>query len=267
MFSILNTFVLKPIKLTIQIEAVEDSMIDCYITNEAGNNHLNFLTGEETVTFNKENQLATIVRKNQHQFKKVIRSAIKGNIKVGQVISCVFIENFNFLKDGDFDKFIRVDRRDGKLEITTSNKSIGKVHKIYADGCFLSESKKSGYGGFTEDTVGKQEIFFKTFNYGSSNLMELLAVTEGLQHLQAVNTIQVNTDSRFVIRGLAQWCHFWNHNNWLTAYGRDVKYVKYWQLAYRLCEDKLVEFNWIKGHSGDFQHDFCHQLAKESTMD
>lgn len=254
---------MKPIKLTIQIKAVSESNIDCFVFNETENIQLTFLVSDGSITLSKENQFAATLLKNRHQFEKVIRSAIKGNIKVGQSISCVFIEDFNFLIDKDFIRFIQVDQRSGKLDIIVSDFGSRDIHKIYADGSFLSETKKSGYGGFTEDPDGKQEIFFQSFDDGSSNLMELLAVTEGLERLQSVKRVQVNTDSRFVIRGLVQWCHFWKHNDWQTAYGREVKYVKYWQRAFSLCEDKFVEFNWIKGHSGNRKQDFCHQLAKE----
>ena len=256
---------MKPIKLTIQIKAVNESDIDCFIFNEAENNQLNFLISNGNITLDKKNQLASIIYNNHHQFEKVIRSAIKGNIKVRQIINCVFIENFNFLKDRDFVKFIRVDTRSGKLDITTSDSGSIDIHKIYADGSFVSETKKSGYGGFTEEPDGKQDIFFQSFDEGSSNLIELLAITEGLQRLSSVKEIQVNTDSRYVIRGLIQWCHFWKYNNWQTAYGRDVRYTKHWQQAFSLCENKLIEFKWIKGHSGNKKQDFCHQLAKELT--
>ncbi|MBI9067510.1 MAG: hypothetical protein JEZ09_09485 [Salinivirgaceae bacterium] len=254
-----------PIKITIQIETISDSIIACYIFNELENNRLNFYTSDGILILKHENTLAITIRKNQFQFEKVIRSALKGNIKVGQIINCVFIEDFNFLNESDFNKFIRVDRRNDKLDITTSDSATTDIHKIYADGSFACETLKAGYGGFTEDPNGKQEIFFKSFDDGSSNLMELLAVTEGLQRLQAIKKLQVNTDSRFVIRGLVQWCHFWRHNNWQTAFGEDVKYAESWKNAYRLCEDKFVEFKWIKGHSGNMKQDFCHQLAKEST--
>ncbi|MRT93649.1 ribonuclease H [Ancylomarina sp. 16SWW S1-10-2] len=256
---------MKPIKLTIQIEAINESNIYCFIFNEVGNIQLNFLISDGSITLNKESQLATIIYNNQHQFEKVIRSVIKGNIKVGQIINCVFIENFKFLKDNDFMKFIRVDTRSGKLDMTMSDSGSRDIHKIYADGSFVSETKKSGYGGFIEDPEGKQDIFYQSFDDGSSNLMELLAVTDGLQRLQSIQRLQINTDSRYVIRGLVQWCHFWKHNNWQTAYGRDVRYAKQWQQASSLCQNKFVEFKWIKGHSGNMKQDFCHQLAKEIT--
>lgn len=254
---------MKPIKLSVQIKALSESNIDCYVFNETENIQLSFLVSDGSITLSKENQLAATLLKNRHQLEKVIRSAIKGKINVGQSISCVFIEGFNFLSDNDFSRFIQVDQLNGKLNIQVSDIGSSNIHKIYADGSFLSETKKSGYGGFTEDPEGKQEIYFQSFDDGTSNLMELLAVTEGLERLQSVKRMQVNTDSRFVIRGLVQWCHFWQHNDWQTAYGREVKYVKHWKRAFSLCEEKFVEFKWIKGHSGNLKQEFCHQLAKE----
>ncbi len=256
---------MKPIKLTIKIEAVEETKIGCRILSATEENRLDYHTSNGAITPDIENELAAIIRHNQHQFQKVMRSAVKGRIKAGKTIQCVFIEDFNFLKESDFNNFIRVDRRHGRLDITTSDSETSPIHKIYADGSYECDTRHSGFGGFTEDPQGQQEIFFQSLEDGSSNLMELLAVTEGLQRLQPIQRIQVNTDSRFVIRGLVQWSHFWTHNNWQTAYGRKVRYAKYWQQAHQLCEDKFVEFKWIKGHSGDVKQDFCHQLAKEST--
>jgi len=255
---------LNPIKLTIQIKALNELNIDCYIFNEQENNQLEYRPLDGTCNFKNENQLATTIRNNKHQFEKVIRSAIKGDIKIGQIINCVFLEGYNFLNDDDFTRIIRLDMRNGGLDISTSSYETKDIHKIYADGSFICETKQSGFGGFIEDPTGNQEIFFRSFNEGSSNLMELLAVSEGLLMLQSVKKLQVNTDSRYVIRGLVQWVHFWKHNNWQTAYSTDVKDAKYWQNAYRLCENKFIEFKWIKGHSGNSKQDFCHQLAKES---
>ena len=94
--------------------------------------------------------------------------------------------------------------------------------------------------------------------------MELLAVIEGIKILYDIENIQINTDSRYVIRGLAQWIHFWRLNDWQTAYGRKVKYAKHWQEIYQLCENKIIELKWIKGHSGNKKQSFCHNLARST---
>ena len=256
---------MEPVGITLQVVAVDERKIDCHIFNEAEKNTLIFFIADGEITVGKENQLAVIIHNNAHQLRKILCSAIKGNIHIGQTINCVFLEGFQFLKDHYFTQFIRIDRRDGKLDMTISASGFNDVYKIYADGSFNGETNKSGYGGFIEAPDGKQELFSRSFKGGSNNLMELLAIKEGLHRLLSEKSIQVNTDSRYVIRGLVQWVHFWKHNNWQTAYGRDVKYAEYWQQANDLCEGKFIEFKWIKGHSGNVEQDFCHQLAKKTT--
>lgn len=256
---------LKAIKILVQIHAIKEQEIECFLSDEKENIQLTYFPREENIIFSNNTCLSKALRNNEFQFLKVMRSAIKGDLKVGQSINCVFIEGFNFLKESDFHHYIRVDRRNKKLDITTSETEIKAIHKIYADGSYASKTKQSGFGGFTEDMDGNQQIFQQSFKNGSSNLMELLAVLEGLQCLKAIDKIQVNTDSRFVIRGLAQWVHFWKHNNWQTAYGTEVKFAKHWQEIEQLCEGKFIEFKWIKGHSGHEKQDFCHLLAQESA--
>ena len=94
--------------------------------------------------------------------------------------------------------------------------------------------------------------------------MELMGVSEGLERLKDVERVQINTDSRFVIRGLVQWVHFWRYNDWQTAYGRSVKFREQWQRIDALCSDKLIQFKWIKGHSGHEMQDYCHRLAQQA---
>lgn len=256
---------LKIIKLILNIKFVEDRKIGCRVTNETEDVYLEYLQGKRAMSFHKENHLSSVVRKNQFQFEKVISSAIKGKITPGQSINCVFIEGFIFLKDRDFNRFIRVDRRKGKLDIAANNTESKGFHKIYADGSFLCQTGQSGYGGFVQDPHDNRKFFSRSFNNCSNNMMELLAVTEGLKILEPVEKIQVNTDSRFVIRGLIQWVHFWRHNDWETAYGTKVKFAEHWQMIDKLCEGKLVEFHWIKGHSGHEAQTICHQLAIETA--
>jgi len=246
-----------------QILSIEELDIECSLSDGKENIPITYLLASDHAVISTNSFLAEIIRNLQLQVVKVIKSAIKGNLGAGQTINCVFIEGFNFIKESDYQKYIRIDRRNEGLEITTSETQIKDIHKIYADGSYADETKQSGYSGFIENPDGTQQIFHRSFFNGNSNLMELLAVMDGLQRLQAVEKIQVNTDSRFVIRGLAQWVHFWKFNKWQTAYGREVKFAKYWQQIEPLCEGKLIEFKWIKGHSGNEKQNFCHQLAAE----
>lgn len=256
---------MKPIKLIIQIELADERRIGCGVSDEVETNYLDYHRDERILIFAEENALAKKIQTNSIQFEKIIRSAIKGKIRVGQTIHAVFIEDFPFLKDADFLQYIRVDRRNGDLKITTHQSETAGIHQIYADGSCTVETGQSGFGGFIETPDGKRKTFKASLNGGSNNLMELLAVTEGLKQLKTVSQIRINTDSRFVIRGLVQWVHFWKHNNWQTAYGQKVKFAQVWQEIDALCADKFIEFRWIKGHSGHEEQSICHDLAKQST--
>ncbi|MDQ2179102.1 RNase H family protein [Marinifilum sp. D714] len=251
------------IKINLQVKSIQEDRVECFLSDE--NEHLRLFYDSEKgeIEFEEELNLAQTILSLQFQFEKVMRSAIKGNLRPNQTINCVFIEDFRFLEEVDFNAYIRVDRRTDELQITTSKTETKSIHKIYADGSHSSEFNQSAYGGFTEDPNGTQQIYSRMIKGGSSNMMELLAILDGLQRLKMVEKIQINTDSRFVIRGLVQWVHFWQHNHWKTVFGRDVQFAKYWKEVNELCKGKLMEFNWIKGHSGDEKQDFCHRLARE----
>lgn len=252
------------IKIKLQVKSIKEDRVECFLSDENENIRLIYSPEKGAIEFEEESNLAITIRKLQFQFEKVIRSGIKGKLKPNQSINCVFMEDFRFLEEADFNTYIRVDRRKKNLKITTSNTEMSGIHKIYADGSHSSEFNQSAYGGFTIDPDGTQQIYSRMIKGGSSNMMELLAIQDGLQRLKTVEKIQINTDSRFVIRGLVQWVHFWQHNNWQTAFGRDVQFAKLWKEVNELCKGKLMEFNWIKGHSGNEKQDFCHRLARRT---
>jgi ribonuclease HI len=214
-------------------------------------------------SFEGDNHLSEVLSRNQFQLEKVVKSALKGKPFPGRQIQCLFIENFPFLNNHDYNHFIRIDRRNSDPVISVSTLETKGIYKLYTDGSYAGELDRCGYAGIILDKAGDQEIFQASFSGGSSNLMELLAVTAGLERLGSVEEIQINTDSRFVIRGLTQWIHFWRLNDWQMAYGRKVSYAAQWQQIDRLSQGKLLELKWIKGHSGNINQEYCHQLAKQ----
>jgi ribonuclease HI len=256
---------MQPFVFVLRVDSIDGCSISCHVGRGREENLLRYGCTDGAVTFAHDNALARGILHNRHQLKKILSSAIDGKLHVGQTINCVFLENFPFLTNDHFNLYIRQDRRKGRVNITTSETGLPEVQKIYADGSCNHATWQSGYGGFIETIDGKCEPFFAPFSGGSSNLMELLAVVEGLRRSGNRETVQIHTDSRFVIRGLVQWVHFWRENAWRTAYGREVRYVAQWQEADSLCQGKHLEFKWIKGHSGNIAQQFCHLLAKAAA--
>ncbi|MCU4154559.1 ribonuclease HI [Carboxylicivirga sp. A043] len=253
------------VKLKIQVTSISNEVITCLVEHQSANNQIKYHTALKELSIKFSNSLSIIIIRNRFQLKKVLNSALKGCVTVGQNINCVFIEDFPFLNERQFNQFICIDRRHKQLTINASKSSNGSFHKLYTDGSHVCETGHSAYAGLLETPDGHQEIFSRSFDKGSSNLMELLAVIDGMERLQKKNKVQLFTDSRFVIRGLAQWVYFWEHNNWQTAFGAKVKFARYWQELHQLCDGKLMVLKWIKGHSGHEEQSFCHQLARQTA--
>ncbi|MDC7220803.1 MAG: ribonuclease HI [Spirochaetales bacterium] len=251
-------------RLIITIEELNKEHITCRISHEQ-DILLRYYLEERRIEPQEQNETSLLIKKFKKQFQKVMHSALHGTVEPGHRISCVFIDDFPFLKEEDYGRFILMDRRED-LKISVGDEALRKGDKLFADGSFMDEKGRAGYGGFIEDGQGRREDYFGSFDSGSSNLMELIGVSEGLERLKESRTIQINTDSRFVIRGLVQWVHFWRYNEWQTAYGRAVRYAEHWQKADALCEGKLIQFNWIKGHSGHEEQDYCHRLAQNAVL-
>ncbi len=252
-------------KIKIEIVSFDKTCIICNVSNNSELNQLEFYFNNKSITLKQQNNLSDIIKKHEFQLAKVITSALKGDLKIGQTIYCVFIDNFPFLNDNSYNNYIQVDRINN-LKIRTKGTESQGFYKLYIDGSYHSPTDNSGIGGIIEDLKGNQKIFSYSFKKGSSNLTELLAINKGLNRLKNVDKIQVFTDSRYVIRGLVQWIHFWKLNDWQTAHGKKVKFAKLWQETDQLCEGKIIEFKWIKGHIGHKEQSFCHNLAKESAL-
>jgi ribonuclease HI len=254
---------LKTTTYRLRFSLIEEEEVTFTIQNKHEKITVKYNKNNDDFSFDGQKELVQAIRENQLQMKKIIHSALKGKPTAGQSIDFAFIKDFPFIKNHDFNHYIIVDRRNTTLDIKVKKSETENIYKLITDGSYSHNKKQSAYAGIIEDEEGHPEVFHASSSVKSSNLIELLAITEGLKRLRHVEKIQVNTDSRFAIRGLTQWIHFWKLNDWHTAQGTRVKSAKYWQELDRLSEGKLLELKWIKARSGDSKHSFCHQMAKK----
>ncbi len=254
---------MKPGLFILTLVSIDDRHIAFDVSDESESIGVKYDKASAHFSFDDQNGLSEILTNHQFQLQKVIKSALQGKPFPGQQIQCVFIKNFTFLHNPDYNHYIRIDRRGNNPVISVSAEGTSCIHILYTDGSYAKESNRSGYAGIIINKEGAEELFYGSYPGGSSGLMELMAVTEGLKRLAPVEKIRINTDSRFVIRGLAQWIHFWRFNDWQMAYGREVRYASHWQQLDKLCHGKFLELKWIKAHSEDRNHRFCHRLAKK----
>jgi ribonuclease HI len=86
---------------------------------------------------------------------------------------------------------------------------------------------------------------------------------EGLAALKEPCSVELFTDSKYVMDGITQWIQNWKKNNWRTAAKKDVKNKELWQKLDQLISQHQVQWHWVKGHSGDEGNETADLLANK----
>lgn len=98
----------------------------------------------------------------------------------------------------------------------------------------------------------------------TNNRMELYAVIEALRLPETENKrIGLYTDSEYVRKGITMWIHSWIKNNWQRKEG-PVMNADLWKTLYDLTQHRIIDWQWVRGHSGDKYNERCDQLVQEA---
>lgn len=95
----------------------------------------------------------------------------------------------------------------------------------------------------------------------TNNRMELRAVIEGMMALTKPSTVDLTSDSRYVLDGLNEWMKAWKARGWRTADKKPVKNQDLWVRLDELAAAHEVRFHWIRGHSEHPENERCDALA------
>ncbi len=95
----------------------------------------------------------------------------------------------------------------------------------------------------------------------TNNRMELRAVIEGLTALGRPSSVDLYSDSQYVLNGLREWMESWKKRGWKTADKKPVKNQDLWEELDELKQSHTIRFHWIKGHSEHPENERCDQLA------
>ena len=98
----------------------------------------------------------------------------------------------------------------------------------------------------------------------TNNRMELTAVIEGLRSLSGPSSVDLYSDSQYVLKGLDEWMTNWKKRGWKTASKKPVKNVDLWKELDELQKTHELSFHWVKGHSDHPENERCDTLAVEA---
>ncbi len=148
---------------------------------------------------------------------------------------------------------------------------------IYTDGSSAPNPRKGGVGMrfIFPDNVKKD---FTPYGYkgATNNMMELqapiLALKEVIKmdNLNGAESIVVYTDSQYVVNNYKTAMFTWSKMKWLKSNGEPVANTEQWKELLRLMKrvgQKFyvnVNFEKVKGHSGDENNEAVDKMAKQS---
>lgn len=98
----------------------------------------------------------------------------------------------------------------------------------------------------------------------TNNRMELTAVIEGLGALTRRSSVDLYSDSQYVLNGLKEWLDGWKRKGWKTASKQPVKNVDLWQALDGLRGAHEIRFHWVRGHDGHPENERVDRLAVEA---
>ena len=133
---------------------------------------------------------------------------------------------------------------------------------IYTDGACSGNPGPGGWGAIlmfgekTKEICGGEPAT-------TNNRMELMAAIQALETLTRPCTVELHTDSQYVMKGISEWIHSWKRNGWQTAAKKPVKNADLWQALEAARHKHEVDWHWVKGHAGHPENERADELARQ----
>lgn len=146
---------------------------------------------------------------------------------------------------------------------------------LYSDGGCRGNPGPGAWAYVAQNHAG--EILFQGAEFEvqtTNNKMELSGALYGLEKLfeslhtvgrqPLLTSIKVVTDSKYVVEGMKSWVSGWKSRGWKKADGKSPENLELWQRLDLIRENFLkVDWQWVKGHGGHPQNEYCDRMANE----
>uniref|UniRef100_A0A803JPR3 Ribonuclease H1 n=1 Tax=Xenopus tropicalis TaxID=8364 RepID=A0A803JPR3_XENTR len=154
-------------------------------------------------------------------------------------------------------------------ETSSPYSSAGRSAQVYTDGCCSRNGQYGANGGIGVywGPGDSRNVSAKLKGRQTNQRAEIEAACTAVEQARDDNitSLNINTDSRFTIKGMTQWVPRWKENGWKTIDGRDVINKQDFQKLDKACENMDIKWNYVPGHSGSVGNDRADQLAKAGS--
>ncbi len=136
-----------------------------------------------------------------------------------------------------------------------------KTVTLYTDGACSGNPGPGGWGAILE-----WGSYTKEFSGGeentTNNRMELTAVIQGLRALKEPCTVELYSDSKYVIDALEKgWAWGWKKRGWVKSDKKPALNPDLWEHLLYVVSGHELRYNWFKGHADIPKNNRCDKLA------
>ena len=138
--------------------------------------------------------------------------------------------------------------------------------ELYSDGSSRGNPGPGGYGTVLRYVRPNGEVIEREYSQGyrltTNNRMELLGVITGLEALNRPCSVDVYSDSQYVVKAFTDhWVDGWLRCGWKNASKNPVKNIDLWKRLLAAMKPHDVEYHWVRGHAGHAENERCDALA------
>ncbi len=149
---------------------------------------------------------------------------------------------------------------------------------IYTDGSSIPKPRRGGIGIryiCLDENDFEHRHDYENFGYKSAtnNQMELCACIEALKQSPKLDekfsysSIEIRSDSRYVVDHIGYAKYAWPKQKWYNSNGKPIDNTKLWKELVNYIKKMRcrVEFKWVKAHSKDKDNRAVDKMAKNSA--
>ncbi len=204
--------------------------------------------------------------KNLNSLEKWLKTAEKNSGEIDSALT---------LLKGAIEAVEEAEVADGPLPAPLEIASEPDTIAVYSDGGCRGNPGPGAYAFVAQLHSG--EILAEGVDYEeltTNNKMELQGPLMALQRLHVLlpekgrdpllTTIKVLTDSKYVVDGMKSWVPGWKARGWKKADNKAPENLSYWQELDEIRNHFMeVKWEWVKGHAGHPQNEYCDRKANE----